>query len=230
MPVTFPRGFPVPLGSGVGTIFAQETFTKPPVAGGWGTAIIGGAWTVIEGTAGNFSTNGTSGLVTLPSGVVHAIGLQATSSLNSMMGYDVSFSALPSAGNFLYSFAWFRVNAGDTAFYRTGLYVDSTGTMCMRSEGVPAVTLFPDATPVTFGTYTPGSWISVRAVISGTNPTNVQAKGWPQFTLEPPIYQVTGADVVPIGPQSNGYAGIRALASGDAGIVVSFDNFVGVNV
>lgn len=53
-----------------------ETYTKSPVSSGWGTASVrGGSWTIMNGTASDFSTNGTFGNITFATTAGHEIGI-----------------------------------------------------------------------------------------------------------------------------------------------------------
>lgn len=202
-----------------------DPFLRSAVASGWGTAPVGGLWTPAVGTASNFSTTGTAGQITLPSGTTQGIALEGISASTVTVNFDVNFKTLPTAGNFVYAFAWMRIDSGLTDFYRVGLFSDSTGLMCLRAEAVSvangSVTVFPDATPTVFGTYTPNTWMTVKAHLAGASPTTVGVEAWPQGTTEPG-YQVTATDAT--GPQTAGFVGIRSLASGNA-ITVLFDNF-----
>lgn len=213
-------------------IVAYDLFRRTVAAGGWGTPdFVAGAgpppnpWNIPIGTPSFWSVNGTNGLVALDaSGAVQGADLLQAVAATVTVRFDVSFSALPSPGNFVFALAWMRVSGDSTsAFYRVGIFVDNLGTICLRGEGVPAVTLWPDATPVGTPIAAPGMWLTVAAQLTTVSTTNALAKVW-QVGSPEPTWGVSGTDPSSIGPQVAGPVGIRAMSTADA-ITVSFDNF-----
>src|SRR6185436_12294811 len=71
-----------------GTVLAQDAFGRT-VSGGWGTATVGGAWTV--SSAANSSVNGSIGQV------VHTAGALRRAMLNSVSATDVDLTGTVSS-------------------------------------------------------------------------------------------------------------------------------------
>lgn len=224
-------------------VLASDAFLRTVAPGGWGTANIGGPWTVApSSTPSLFSVNNTAGVIALDTtGNVQAVELLAAAATTASIQFDMSLSALPSAGNFVFVFAWFRVSGGGGSFYRIGVFVDSAGVVCLRGESVlgsPATTatLFPDSTPSGMAPLQPATFLTVGAALSSSNTTNVQAKTFPAGSADPG-WQITGFDANNVGPQVTGPIGLRVastLLNGVAGsadpITVTIDNFLADNI
>lgn len=189
-------------------VLAYDTFSRT-VASGWGNADIGGTWSIVSGTQALFSTNGSVGSISLDtSGTVQEAVLSKANGTIVTGSVDIGFSALPTVNNFLFVFLTQRTSLdGNQYFYRTGLYIDYTGLICVRSEGVPAITMFPDTSLP--ATYTVGTTLSIKSQLATVNPTLSLAKVWASSTPEP-AYFFTGSDPTSIGPQVYGSTGIRA--------------------
>lgn len=218
-------------------LLAQDGFTGRNVSGSWGVAdVTGGAWNIPIGSPGAFSIASGVGNVVLPTtGAVQGADLLAATGTTVDVRFDVSFSKLPTAGNFVFATTWTRVSSDSvSSFYRIGIFVDSQGVVCLRGEAVPLVTLWADATPL--GTpvlpafpFSAGVWLTVAAQLTTNFPTTAQAKVWQVGTSEPLGWGVAGVDLNNTGPQTSGPVGIRTFSTLDA-ITVSFMNFRAVRI
>jgi hypothetical protein len=76
-------------------------------------------------------------------------------------------------------------------------------------------------------TYSPGSFIWLRAQFSGTNPTTIRIRAWADGSPEPATWQYTATNSV-AALQAAGAVGVRGYISGatsNAPILLTFDDF-----
>lgn len=88
-----------------------------------------------------------------------------------------------------------------------------------ESSIAPAVTL---STPP----YSPGSWVWVRAQVTGASPTTIRVKAWLDGTAEPSAWAFT-ATKSSAAVQVPGAVGLRAVlgpAATNAPVTVTFDD------
>jgi hypothetical protein len=76
-------------------------------------------------------------------------------------------------------------------------------------------------------TYTPGSFIWLRAQFSGTSPTTIRIRAWADGSPEPATWQYTATNSA-AALQAAGAVGLRGYISGAATntpILLTFDDF-----
>ena len=206
------------------TTYATDSFSRT-VSGGWGSATTGGAYT-LEGLLSNFSVNGTSGDMILPGpGTNRAAVLTATSARDVDVRFRVRANKLPTADS-IYAYAIVRRTG--TSAYQPKLIITPTGALLVHSGVIingskssiaPAVTL---STPP----YSPGSWVWVRAQVTGASPTTIRVKAWLDGTAEPSAWAFT-ATKSSAAVQVPGAVGLRAVlgpAATNAPVTVTFDD------
>ncbi|MGC5172288.1 PKD domain-containing protein [Microbacterium sp. DT81.1] len=173
-------------GSSAPPVLAQDTFTRT-TASGWGTAEMGGAWTVNSTT--KFSVSGGMGRVMATAGSTLNATLGAISSTDTSVAATVSVDKL--ADQVLTSTVMGRVVG--TASYGARLRLNSNGTV--------AVQLMRDATVLgggsVAGSIGPSSPISVRVDTLGTSPTTLRVRVWPAGAPEPTSWNYTVTDATP---------------------------------
>ncbi|EDK72583.1 hypothetical protein TM7_0269, partial [candidate division TM7 genomosp. GTL1] len=83
----------------VGTLstIITDTFTRT-VSGGWGTADLGGSWTLVSGGSSNFSVNGSVAAIVLNSGGARTQFLNSINSQNITGTLDVAWDRVPPSG------------------------------------------------------------------------------------------------------------------------------------
>jgi N-acetylneuraminic acid mutarotase len=199
-------------------IVAQDAFGRT-VSSGWGTADIGGAWTVLQGQASNFSVVSGVGNVVTPTNS----NQQIAAHLGSVSARDVDFKGTigfpdTTANRFAY-FLLRRQSNG--ANLRIGV-LPVGNKVFIRGQNDAGTHLFADVdTGVSFS---PGDSIILRIQAQGTNPTTVRARAWKVGTSEPSTWAVDTTTTV--GPQTAGSVGIRTINTAGTSTTITFDDIL----
>ena len=207
-----------------GTTTAQVTVTAPAflarddfgrtVANGWGSADVGGAWTV-SGPADRWSVSGGRGLrqpERRATGTRRSLG-QSVSTTNSTSLFQWPVTRCATGGGQYVSVIGRRVSA--TSDYRAKVQITSTGAVNLwlaRTVG-GTETLLPGGGVVSGLTYAVGDRLEVRLQVTGTNPTTVQAKVWKSGGTEPTAWTRSATDST-AGLQVAGSVGMYYYLSG----------------
>lgn len=213
--VTAPEGPVDPV------VLAQDDFERT-ASPGWGTATVGGAWTVSTNAA--FSVSGGAGTATHAApGTTRRALLGAVS--QSAIDLQVEFSSDKSAevGHIVVGVVGRQVG---TAFYQArarllpggavGLQLLSGSSTVLANITVPGLT------------YAPGETLVLRSVVSGTSPTTLAAKLWRKGAAEPTAWQVSATDST-AALQTAGSIGYESYVSGsapNAPIAIRVDNLL----
>jgi PKD repeat protein len=205
---------------------AEDQFNRT-VASGWGTADLGGPWTVSAASA--FSVNGTQGVITSNAGSGRNAYLRSVSGTGSDVLVTMSSNKLAS-GSGMYVSAVGRAvtGAGD---YRSVVRFMADGRVSVRLGRVAAngteVALRPE-TVVPGLVYAPSEMIQVRIQVAGTNPTTVRTKVWKVGSSEPAGWTLTTTDAT-AALQATGVTGIVTYLSSsatNAPIVLAVDSYL----
>jgi hypothetical protein len=201
---------------------AQDTFTRT-VANAWGTADVGGPWTVVAGSAANFDVNGSKGTVVTAGGSGQQIAhLGQVSARDVDAQVAITFPNAPSGSASPFAFLLVRRQGGG-AYYRVGLYVTSGGKVFIRGQTNTNVNLFADVdTGLSFAA---GDTFVLRVQATGTSPTTIRARAWEAGTSEPSSWQVTTTSST-AGLQTAGSVGIRTVVTGSLTTTLAFDGFL----
>ena len=205
---------------------AEDLFTRT-LASGWGTATLGGPWTV--STASAFTVNGSEG--TLSS----AAGGGRNAYLRNITGdaNDVLFTMAPNkiaAGGGLYVSGIGRSITG-AGSYRGVVRLQADGrvsTWLTRTDAAGVETTIRPVTLVPGLTYVANDKLQVRVQVVGTNPTTVRMKVWKLGTTEPAAWTQTVTDTT-ANLQTVGFTGVLTYLSGsatNAPVVLTIDNYV----
>ena len=145
-----------------GELLASDNFERT-VSDGWGTAVMGGAWS-LTGPSAAFSVAGGKGLLEVPANQTRE-GRLAIGATDVTMTGTVSFDRLPTGGN---AFAYVSVRANATSTYRTTIRVATTGAVFskltrvvnnVQSDVAPEVsTGLTDAPGLAAGIPVPDRW------------------------------------------------------------------------
>ena len=208
--VTAPTG-PVTL--------ASDAFART-VAGGFGTADVGGSWTTY-GSASNFAVNGSAATMRMPSaGSGASAYLLDVASTESNLQVTMSLDKAATGGGTYVSLVGRRVGTTD---YRGRIKVLATGQVQLqvgRGDTMLQTVTVPGIT------YTPGSRLTMRLEVTGTSPTTIQAKVWPAGSTEPTAWQASTTDTT-AALQAAGSVGFLVYLTGtstNAPVVATYDD------
>src|SRR4051794_13119336 len=192
------------------SLLASDDFGRT-VASGWGTADLGGSWT-FTGRTGAASVDGGVGVITMPApSVGYRLNLTAPVSDDVDLRSSMSLDKVPVGGTAgMTESVIVRSNAdGD---YRAKLQILPGGAVkaaLYRLDAAGAQTALAKLVTVTGLTYHAGDVLSIRAQATGTSPTTLRAKVWPQGTPEPDGWTVSAQDSA-AGPQTGGTIGFMS--------------------
>ncbi len=190
----------------VGSPFAADAFNRT-VAGGWGSADVGGAWSLVGGNS-NFSVAPGGGVMRMsaPAAQVSA-ALGAVASTDTDLTGAVSIDKVPVGSPAYLTLNGRRVSGGNEYDVRMAMNPDrSINFWLTKQVGSSETSLTPEAT-VAGLTFTAGVALNLRLQVVGTNPTTVRAKVWPAGTTEPTAWRLTASDST-ASLQANGGVGL----------------------
>jgi PKD repeat protein len=207
-----------------GTTYASDNFSRT-VSSGFGTAPIGGPWT-LSGSSSLFSVADGVGVIRVGAGSGPAAYLSNVSAADTDLRMTFSLDKQPT-GNGLYLSTFLRRGSGGSYFAKSR--VDSTGgvwvELCRRPASGSEVSL-GTAVKVSGLTYSAGDTLQLRLQAVGSSPTTLRAKVWKQGTTEPTTWQRSVTDST-AGLQIAGSVGVSPyLSSGatNAPVTVKIDD------
>ncbi len=187
------------------TVFASDLFGRT-VANGFGTADLGGAWSLV-GAATSFSVNGGSGKIAGAVGSDRSVFLTGISQRDIDETVDVSIDRAASGSGAYVSLVGRRV--ANNTDYRLRLRWQSNSTLVAYLVRVVNNTDTILAwTNVTGITPTPGDVFRIRLQVSGGAATLARAKVWRANVAEPAAWLVSGNDSPPAALQVAGGVGV----------------------
>jgi hypothetical protein len=194
---------------------AADAFGRT-VAGGWGSADAGGAWTVSAASA--FGVGSGVGSVAVPGGAVQRLAyLGATSARDVDVKVDSTFGSLGTSGAHLQYVVARRQVSG--AYLRVGLMA-SGGKLLLRGQSSTGASLFADVD--TGLGFTAGAAYRLRVQLEGASPTTIRARAWKVGTSEPESWNVVATSSS--GPQEAGAIGLRQLTTAHTATTITADN------
>ena len=118
--------------------------------------------------------------------------------------------------------------------YRAKLRIAANGSVFVQGSSVSGNAETPIGTevPVAGLKVTPGSFVWLRAQISGSSPTTIRVRAWADGTIEPATWQYTATSAA-AGLQVAGGVGIRAFTGSpvtNGPITLSFDDFAATGI
>ena len=172
--------------------FVSDSFART-VGTGWGTADIGGAWSLI-GTAARFAVGSGAGTMTFPTADVQLQSYVGPARADADVVTDVTLDKVPTGGALYISLIGRRVSSGNT--YAVKMQVNPSGAVLLRLTrrigGTETVLAGPLTVPGL--TYTAGLRVSLRIQVTGTSPSVVRARVWNSATSEPAAWQLSTSD------------------------------------
>ncbi|WP_199421740.1 LamG-like jellyroll fold domain-containing protein [Actinotalea solisilvae] len=168
-------------------VLAQDAFERT-VAGGWGTADLGGTWTA-TGTAAQHAVGTGQGRHVVAAGATLTSAL-AVASTSTDVSVVVSPDRVPTGGGAFVVVQARRVAAADAYAARVRLQADGSVQLHVtRGNGSPvAGVVVPGLT------YAAGDRLQVRVQATGSSPTTVRAKVWRAGTPEPAAWHTQATD------------------------------------
>lgn len=191
------------------------------VAGGWGSADVGGPWTSI-GTASRFSVAGGRALHSLPASATDESRLGQVAARNVDATVSAGVNALPSTG---YVFAMLGSRISGPSSYWARLRINSDGTV--------GVHLLRDGTALTGTNAVAGLsitaadrvWVRFQTESTSDTATTLRVKVWKAGTTEPTAWTYTRSETTPEN-QVAGAVGVKSFAGnvGNNPLTVSYDD------
>ncbi len=204
-------------------VLAEDAFART-VAGGWGSATTGGAWT--PSAAASSSVGSGVGSFAHAAGTTRRAVLSSVSASRVDVRASVALDKAPTGGATVAGVVGRQVG---TAFYQARVRFLVGGAMRLEvMNGGATLIGWADLT----GTYAVGQRIMVRMEVTGASPTTLRAKAWPVGGTEPSLWQVSVTDAT-AGLQSAGSVGVESYISAsatNAPVGVSYDDFRAVTV
>ncbi len=160
----------------------------------WGAADTGGAWAYSNGSY--FSTNGSVGVVTLPTaGAQGSAYLDGVSALNTTTTFSLKADAVATGGGVQHTVLVRRNGTNDYRFTVT-LAADKTVRLNLSKRVSGTITSLGDV-KVSGLTYDAGDTLQVKLVVSGSGTTTLQGKVWKDGTTEPGSARISRTDTAP---------------------------------
>jgi PKD repeat protein len=203
---------------------ARDDFGRT-VADGWGSAEVGGAWT-LGGPANRWSVGGGRGNVSLNAGNGYTASLNGLSAASTDVTLNVGADKVATGGGQYISVIGRRVSSNTD--YRAKVQLAANGTVNLWL----ARTVSGTETVLTGGvvsglTVAAGDRFEVRVQVLGTGTTAIRAKIWKTGTAEPAAWTRTGTDTT-AALQVAGGVGMYYYLSGsttNSPVVISTDGF-----
>ena len=195
------------------TAFAVDSFART-VSSGWGSAEVGGPWTV-TGPATGFAVGGGLGTITVPNpGWTAAAFLNDVAKTDTEVRATVSLEKMPTGGGTDVSVMGRTIGVSES--YRLRLKVLATGVVraqLLSMAGGATATLSQLNLPGL--TYAAGDQLQVRLQVTGTSPTTLRAKVWRAGETEPAGWVLSVTDTTSA-LQAAGGVGVMTYVSGSA--------------
>lgn len=192
---------------------AEDAFNRT-VANGWGSATVGGAWSVYPSSA--FSVANGEGKLSTPTGGGRNTYLNSVSSDASDVVLTMASDKTATGGGLYVSVAG-RVVPG-AGEYRAKVKFRADGKPSLaivRTTAAGAETTLRSETLAGALTYAPGEKLRVRVQVTGVGTTTVRAKIWKAADAEPAAWLVTTTDTT-AGLQASGGIGLITFLSSSA--------------
>ncbi|UQX89356.1 PKD domain-containing protein [Jatrophihabitans telluris] len=209
--------------AGTGTVYASDAFGRTS-SSGWGTADVGGPWT-IGGTASNFTVgNGTASAKVTAAGSGPIASLASVSAADVDVTVDTSMDKAATGTGGAYVNLLVRRTA--TADYRIKEhFLAGGGLQLVITKVVSGTETILKSYTIPGASYTPGDMYRFHATATGANPTTLTATLFKTGTTEPAT-QISVTDGTS-GLQAAGGFGIQSYLSAsstNAPVVFGYDN------
>jgi hypothetical protein len=217
----------------MGVVCYSDSFTRAASASGWGTPTgLGSAWTG-TGSATNWTTDGTSGAVTIAAPNSAALAVATDGDARDV---DVTVTITPAAiatGGRFGAGVRMRISESDSGTYLAAiLSFNLLGAMILdiyRFSTVGGTTLLANLDPVPSLTYSAGQAWKLRVQAEGDM---VRAKIWAAAGSEPDAWHLDGQDDSALVTGSGiGLYTARFVSNSNSGTnIMRFDDFVAIGL
>ena len=209
----------------VASNYASDSFSRT-VANGFGTADIGGAWTVAS-TASNYAVSGGTGKITAALGATRSAVLAGVSQTSTEVNTKLSIDKAATGGGVYFAVIGRRIDASND--YRVKLRVQAGGVVMAQLVRVVGGTETAIQTIATVPglTVNANDVLRVRFQVSGTGTTALAAKVWKDGTTEPAAWLLSANDTTAV-LQAPGGVGLWHYLSASATnspVTLSVDDF-----
>ncbi|WP_111768191.1 PKD domain-containing protein [Nakamurella deserti] len=193
-------------------VFADDTFGRT-VTSGWGSAAVGGAWTV-SGATPTATVGGGLGRLPINAGQTRTAILGGVAESDVDLRTTVTLDKAPVGGSTLVSTVARRSSSGE--YRMTAAFSTNAGRVNLQLNRIVGSTTTQIAVlTVPNLTYTAGSELALRLrVVSTGGTTQLQGKAWPAGSPEPEAWTVTATDTAAVLPA--GTVGLLGYVSGAA--------------
>ncbi|RGE15043.1 PKD domain-containing protein, partial [Leucobacter sp. wl10] len=197
----------------------QDDFERSATAS-WGSAGIGGAWTITGGAASAASVSDGRARLNLPAGSTRLARLAQTPVREYVAEVDFSSDAAPETGG-----AYIGAVARDTGAgsYLVQAWLRPGGTVWLVAQRGSTVL---QTSTLSGLTYAAGDAFTLKLEVTGTESTQLRAKLWKAGSAEPANWQIAAQDG-DAALQADGVVGLRANRTGTSTspLLVAFDRF-----
>ncbi len=202
----------------VGEYIISDDFERSTTAS-WGSADVGGAWTISGGSAVASVAEG-EGRLNLPPGETRIMLLPDSPIREYFLGVDFSIDTAPDSGGTYVGAIARDTGAGS---YIVHAWLRTDGTVWLVAQRDSQVLEFQILSGLT---YEARDSFSLKLEVTGTESTQLRAKLWKSDDTEPIDWQLTTQDDTPA-LQSAGSIGLRAYRGGAATSpsLIAFDRF-----
>lgn len=189
----------------VGTVYASDDFSQASTTT-WPQSDEGGLYSFFRGS---FSSNGSTGAVSIPTGSPVAVGLLSSAVRDSDNYLSFSLSSLPPSGKNAYIYLVARRISKDNE-YRGKLRINERGEVFVQATyGLNGVEQsIGSEVRVQNLTVSPGMFLRMHFLVSGTHPTSLKLRVWDASQSEPSAWQYSASDST-AQLQNTGSFGIR---------------------
>ncbi|WP_405218042.1 PKD domain-containing protein [Agrococcus sp. Ld7] len=198
------------------TAIATDAFERSTPSG-WGTADVGGPWSVSLGSSGPLSVTGGVGRMSLVPGQTRMVSLDTIGVTDAVVDVRVA-SAQASNGGAAHTTVIGR-QVGSAAYGLNVRFEPGGRLRLYLLRGNTALDVFN-------ATWSPGEPLSARLSIIGTSPTQLAAKVWRAAGPEPAAWQLQASDAT-AALQAPGSVAIRSAVSSSstvASTALTFDD------
>lgn len=173
-------------------IYASDSFNRT-VSNGWGSADVGGAYTLSGGVMSNFNVNGSVGTAVLADLTDRQAILNSVIQQDAAMTVRVATDKLAVGGSQKVRLRLRRVDAKN--YYSFEVAFTTSAKLQAQIQAIVNNSQTNLQTITIAGlTHTPGQYFWIKAQVSGINPTTLNLKVWQDGTTEPSAWTLTATD------------------------------------
>ncbi|MEX2546309.1 MAG: hypothetical protein WD830_00810, partial [Chloroflexota bacterium] len=175
-----------------------DNFGRTVAANSWGSADVGGSYTLAGTTSGTYSVDGTSGKLVISAAGYRSVARLASASLTDAdVRTKFRLDKVPAGATMTVTVGARAVNANDGGYYaQVGFQASGSiyGNFIRRPNSGGGQTAITTSTNSGLAAYTANRWVNVRFSAIGTSPTALGLKVWYDGTAEPSSWTFSTTD------------------------------------